>query len=179
MTDILSPPGEWTPGAIHHHFSILLGEIERTTSTHFADLQAQIDRRISSSQHHAEQSVSAVRESILAQKEWAKLEHEYLRRMTEKLEGYVEKRLYESNQFREQIMRERGDYMPRETIEARFGQQEEKIAALERTATQRAGAEMEKHGRFERVQPWQLALATLATMLFTTAVVVVANILTG
>ena len=46
MTDMLSPPGEWTPGAIHHHFSILLNEIEKTTTTRFDDLQAQIDRRL-------------------------------------------------------------------------------------------------------------------------------------
>ncbi len=203
-----TPPGLWSAGALHQHFTTRLDDTARAVDARLADLQGQLDRRIQTqaserkdTERHLSELIAhseeALREhvrmqaSALAQADQGTrdlanslsdqqgLQFAALKDSIDKSEANIENRLHELNRIREQALADREQFTRKDAWEAKNETLHGRIDALERRQDLKAGAEESQALRQASVHPWQLWLAGAILAIFLATVSVAANVLSA
>ncbi len=170
----LQPPGAWNPGSLYEHFSTRLqdqdkrhNEFDRRVSSLFDDLQAQLDRRITTQERERRDTERHLLSEIAG-----------VRREFEQFRTYVEKRLNDLNKLREQSLADRGMFVTKDALDGKLEAMYARLDKAERDLDRRWGGEQSERQRVQSVQPVQLAFAGFVVTALVTAAVIVSNVLT-
>lgn len=201
MTEI--PPGQWNAGSLYEHFSVVLDEQEKARQTAFSDLQAQIDRRITVTEHERQQAEEYLKALINAGDERL---HAFIDAQKEAMgeaRRSIDKRLDAMNQLREAVEEDRRLFMGRTEIESkitgvleqlsraegnlreaverseeaqnrRYDQLSERVKRMESALDTQRGSRESERRRQQTTQPWQIWAAGAILAMLIVAVNVLA-----
>lgn len=127
------------------------------------------DRRLEAIREAAQMAVD---KALIAQKEMAEKHNDLIRSGERKEATYVTKG--ELDQIRELVAKA----VPREVLETKLGAIEKEVSALEKARHHSDGGSAAIERRQTQTQPWMIWAAGAVLAIFTTLVIIIANVLT-
>lgn len=170
-------PSDWSVDSLYQHFASLLSENEKQRNTAFANLQAQLDRRIEVANSERRDTEKHLCSLMDAGDEKLGAHIQAQREAIQEASRLLDKRLEALNALREEVTKDRLLFMTKDEIQAnlasfkvamdkaeenwnrRFDTLGERVTLLDTQMTERRGGEQSERRRQQQVQPWQIWVA--------------------